>query len=131
MEKRKERIHEELEKLDSKKDSIKTQFENRKISEREFEVRNNRIKQEYKRIRDYYINACFLLSRVVREPKELNNKTSKKIERIKDTFLEIKIEIDNLQVKKMEGIITPNDIRNKNKLQEKLTALIENLDEIS
>lgn len=131
MEKKKERLSAELANLDSKKDIIKTQFENDKISEEEFEARSTRIKQEYKRIRDYYINACFLLSRVVREPKEVNIEVSKKIEGIKDTFLEIKIEIANLQVKKIEGIITPNDIRNKNKLEEKLTDLIENLDKLN
>nr|MDO8079271.1 hypothetical protein [Candidatus Freyarchaeota archaeon] len=131
MEKKKDRLYEELKNFDSKIDIIGTQFENGKISEEEFEVRKARIKQEYKRIREYYINACFLLSRVIREPKEVNIKVSKKVERIKNTFLEIKSEIDNLQVKKMEGVVTPKDIRNKNKLEEKLTDLIENLDKLA
>lgn len=130
MEKKKDRLYEELKKLDSKIDTIEKQFENGKISEEEFEVRKTRIKQEYKRIREYYINACFLLSRANLQSKEVNIKVYRKVERIKNTFLEIKSEIDDLQVKKMEGVITQKDIRNKNKLQEKLTALIQNLDEL-
>ncbi len=129
MEKKKHKLHAELKNLDSKIDIIEKQFINGKISEEEFETRKTRIKQEYTRIREYYINTCFLLSRVIRKPKEVN-KVSKKVESIKDTFLDIKIEIANLQVKKMEGVITPNDIRNKVKLQEKLTALIENLENL-
>jgi hypothetical protein len=131
MEKKKEKLYGELKKLESKIDIIEKQFENGKISEEEFEIRKTRIKQEYKKIREYYINACFLLSRASCGLKEVNIKVCKKVERIKNTFLEIKSEIDELQVKKMEGIITQKDIRNKNKLQEKLITLIENLDRLN
>ncbi|MGQ9721086.1 MAG: hypothetical protein ACUVXA_07165 [Candidatus Jordarchaeum sp.] len=131
IEKKKERLHAELKNLDSKIDIIETQLVNGKISEEEFEVKRNRIKQEYKRIREYYIHTCFLLSRLNRKSREVNIETAKSIERIKDAFFELKIEIENLQVKKFWGDITPNDIRCKNKLQERLTALIENLDELT
>lgn len=130
MEKKKDRLYEELKKVESKIDIIEAQFENGKISQEEFEIRTNKIKQEYKRIREYYINACFLLSRANREPIE-DVKVCKKVEKIKNTFLEIKSEIDNLQMKKVEGIITPKDVKNKDKLQEKLISLIENLDRIA
>lgn len=129
IEEKKERLYAELKNLDSKIDTIETKFKNGKISEGQFEARKTRIKHEYKRVREYYINACFLLSRVIRKPKEVNIKT-KIIEKIMDAFLDIKIEIDNLQVKKFDGTITPNDIRNKNKLQERLTTLIEKLDKL-
>ncbi|MEM3587140.1 MAG: hypothetical protein QXO71_07475 [Candidatus Jordarchaeaceae archaeon] len=130
MEKKKDRLYEELKKLESEMDTIETRLENGKISEDEFEVKKTRIKQEYKRIRECYINTCFLLSRTIREPKEAD-KLYKEVEKIRNTFLEIKSEIDNLQAKKMEGILTPRDIVNKNKLQEKLTSLIENLDKLT
>ncbi len=130
IEKKKERLYAELKDLDSKIDTIETQFKNGKISEGQFEARKTRIKHEYKRVREYYINACFLLSRAISKPKEVNIKASRIIEKIRDAFLDIKIEIDNLQGKKFDGTITPNDIRNKNKLQERLTTLIEKLDKL-
>ncbi len=126
---KKARLYAELKILDSEIDTIEAKFQNGKISEEEFEVRKTRIKNKYKRIREYYINTCLLLSRVTRKPVE-KVEASREIEKIRRNFLKLKCEIDDLQLKKYEGTITPSDIKNKEKIQKKLTILIENLEKL-
>jgi hypothetical protein len=128
MRRKKARLYAELKKLDSEIDTIEAQFRNGKISEEEFEVRKTRTKNKYKRIREYYVNTCLLLSRVTRKPTGEGVEASREIEKIRTNFLKLKGEIDNLHLKKSEGTITPSDIKNKEKIQRELTILIENLE---
>ncbi|MBS7250174.1 MAG: hypothetical protein KIH08_06235 [Candidatus Freyarchaeota archaeon] len=124
---KKARLYAELKNLDSEIDTIEAKLKNGKISEEEFEVRKTRIKNKYKRIREYYINTCLLLSRVTRKPIE-EVEASREIEKIRSNFLKLKSEIDELHLKKCEGTITPIDIKNKEKIQKELIILIENLE---
>ncbi|MEM2134937.1 MAG: hypothetical protein QW261_04295 [Candidatus Jordarchaeaceae archaeon] len=125
--KKKARLYAELKKLDSEIDTIEAKLKNGKISEEEFEIRKTRIKNKYKRIREYYINTCLLLSRVTRKPIE-QVEASREIEKIRSNFLKLKSEIDDLHLKKCEGTITPSDIKNKEKIQKELTILIQNIE---
>ena len=128
LDKKRKRFQTQLNSLDSLLDGLNLRLDARKISEEEFEAKITKIRREYNKLQKYYVNACFLLSRVIYKPEAFNTKAAQKIEKINNMFLKIKKEIEELQSKESEGNITSRDIKNKIKLQKKLINLIEKLD---
>ncbi|MHA1364745.1 MAG: hypothetical protein ACTSP1_19840, partial [Candidatus Freyarchaeota archaeon] len=55
---------------------------------------------------------------------------SKKVEKIQEKFLKIRMEIEELRRKEQEGTITPADVKRRDKLQKELVSLIKNLDKL-
>ncbi|MFB0561364.1 MAG: hypothetical protein ACETWM_09155, partial [Candidatus Lokiarchaeia archaeon] len=129
MQKDKERLRVELNKLGAQLESLNKQFESGKISETEFEAKKAKVEPDYDRVQKDYIHASLCLSRV---PPKLEAKptpeATKEMEKIQERFLKIRMEIEGLRRKELDGTISSKDIKRRDKLQKELVKLIEKLD---
>lgn len=128
--KERERLQAELNNLGSKLETLNQQLSGGIIGEGEFEARRTEIEPKYDKIQMDYVRASILLSKI---PYTLETvwetpKTHEEIEKIRDKFIEITMEIDSLQRKEQIGRISSKELKHKENLRKELTALIEKLD---
>ncbi|MFB0561390.1 MAG: hypothetical protein ACETWM_09285 [Candidatus Lokiarchaeia archaeon] len=126
----KERLQEELNKLGSKLENLNQQFSAGKIGATEFEARKAEIEPKYDKIQMDYIRANILLSKVpytLEATWEIPD-AKEKMEKIRNKFIKITMEIDELQRKEQGGSITSKELKRKEKLQKELMTLIEKMD---
>jgi len=125
-----ERLQEELNNLGSKLQELSQRYRERKISETDFEARKSQIEPKYEKIQMDYIRASIALSKVpyTMEAVWAESRDKEGIESIRDKFIEIRMEIDELQRKEREGTITTRELKRREKLRKDLTSLIKKLD---
>ncbi|MEM2144113.1 MAG: hypothetical protein QW279_02035 [Candidatus Jordarchaeaceae archaeon] len=132
MEAEKERLREELNGLGSQLELLSRQLENKAISKAEFEAGKARIEPEYDRVQNEYIRVSLFLSRVPPKlvAKKAKPEVAKEMEDIQERFLKIRMEIEELRRKEVEGTITSKDIKRRDKLHAELVELIGKLDKL-
>jgi hypothetical protein len=132
MESEKERLRLELNSLGSQLELLSNQLEAKIISKAEFEAGKARIEPQYDRVQNEYIRVSLFLSRV--PPKLVAKKAKpevvKEVEDIQEKFLKIRMEIEELRRKEVEGTITSKDIKRRDKLHAELVDLIGKLDKL-
>ncbi|MEM2985361.1 MAG: hypothetical protein QXL24_09065, partial [Candidatus Jordarchaeaceae archaeon] len=80
--------------------------------------------------KDYLYASLFLQRTPSQLAKETKPKIAKEMEKLQNSILEIKMKIDELEKKEMQGTITSTDIEQKRKLQKDLLSLIQKLDKL-
>jgi len=128
----KEKLQGELNRLGSQLESLKQRLEAGEISEAEFEARRAEIEPLYDRVQRDYIHASLFLSRTPSAvvARHITPEVSKKVEKIQEKFLKIRMEIEELKRKEQEGTITPADVKRRDKLQKEIVSLIKKLDKL-
>ncbi|MEM3562489.1 MAG: hypothetical protein QXR19_04630 [Candidatus Jordarchaeaceae archaeon] len=129
LQKSKEKLQTELNRLGSQLEDLAKQAEAGKISESKFEAAKAKIEPKYDEVQKEYIHTSLCLSRV--PPKlEAKPEVAKEVEKIQDRFLKIRMEIEGLRRKELDGTITQQDIKHRDKLRKELLKLIEKLDKL-
>nr|MDO8081357.1 hypothetical protein [Candidatus Freyarchaeota archaeon] len=132
LENEKERLRMELNNLGSQMEGLSKQVEAKEISKAEFEARTAKIEPEYDRFQNEFIRVSLFLSRAPSklEAKKVKPEVTEDVEKIQGRFLEIRMEIEELRRKEVEGTITSKDHKRRDKLQTELVSLIEKLDKL-
>ncbi|MEX2724945.1 MAG: hypothetical protein Q6367_013720 [Candidatus Freyarchaeota archaeon] len=129
LQKSKEKLQVELNRLGSQLEDLAKQAEAGKISESKFEAAKAKIEPKYDEVQKEYIHTSLCLSRV--PPKlEAKPEVAKDVEKIQDRFLKIRMEIEGLRRKELDGTITQQDIKRRDKLHKELLKLVEKLDKL-
>ncbi|MEX2750430.1 MAG: hypothetical protein Q6366_000950, partial [Candidatus Freyarchaeota archaeon] len=129
LQKSKEKLQTELNRLGSQLEDLAKQAEAGKISESKFEAAKAKIEPKYDEVQKEYIHTSLCLSRV--PPKlEAKPEVAKDVEKIQDRFLKIRMEIEGLRRKELDGTITQQDIKRRDKLHKELLKLVEKLDKL-
>ncbi|MBS7250930.1 MAG: hypothetical protein KIH08_10150 [Candidatus Freyarchaeota archaeon] len=125
-----EKLQEELNTLGAKLQKLNQEYREGKISEMDFTTRKAQMEPKYDKVQMDYIRASIILSKVPYTIESMWEVAQDKegIETIRDRFIEIRMQIDELQKKEQGGIITAKELKRKEKLQKELMSLIEKLD---
>ncbi|MEM2957595.1 MAG: hypothetical protein QW261_04885 [Candidatus Jordarchaeaceae archaeon] len=125
-----EKLQEELNILGSKLQKLNQEYREGKISEMDFAARKAQIEPKYDKVQMDYIRASIILSKAPYTIESMWEVAQDKegVETIRDRFIEIRMQIDELQKKEQEGAITAKELKRKEKLKKELMSLIEKLD---
>ncbi len=125
-----EKLQEELNNLGLKLQKLNQEYREGKISEMDFQARKSQIEPRYDKIQMDYIRTSIILSKVPYTIESMWEISQDKegIETIRDRFIEIRMQIDELQRKEQGGVITAKELKRKEKLKKELMNLIEQLD---
>lgn len=128
----KEKLQIELNRLGSQLEDLTQQLESGKISESKFEAARAKIEPKYDEVQKEYIHTSLCLSRVPPrlEAGKPTPEVTREVEKIQDRFLKIRMEIEELRRKELDGTITSQDIKRRDKLYKELMKLIEKLDKL-
>jgi len=128
----KEKLQMELNKLGSQLEDLTQQAESGKISESKYETARAKIEPKYDEVQKEYIHTSLCLSRVPPrlEAGKPTPEVTREVEKIQDRFLKIRMEIEELRRKELDGTITSQDIKRRDKLYKELMKLIEKLDKL-
>lgn len=132
LENEKEMLRAELNQLGAHMESLSKQVESKIISRAEFEARKARVEPEYDRVQNEYIRVSLFLSRAPSklEAKRVKPEVTEDVEKIQERFLKIRMEIEELRRKEVDGTITSKDHKRRDKLHSELVELIEKLDKM-
>ncbi|WXG42328.1 MAG: hypothetical protein WED07_16440 [Candidatus Freyarchaeum deiterrae] len=132
LENEKAKLQGELNNLGSQLETLNKQFEAKEISKAEFEAGTAEIDPEYDMVQKEYIRVSLFLSRVppTTKAKKVKPEATEDVEKIQENFLKLRMEIEELRRKELEGKITEKDHKRRDKLQSELVSLIEKLEKL-
>ncbi|MFB0561362.1 MAG: hypothetical protein ACETWM_09145 [Candidatus Lokiarchaeia archaeon] len=127
--KRKEKLKKKINKYGAKLEELKSMYDSGEIDFKKYVFERYKTEAKYDKVQKEYIYASLFLQRVSPklEAERVTPKVTKKIENIQNRFLKVRVEIEELERKEWEGVITSKDIERREKLQRELFALIEEL----
>lgn len=108
---------------------MKANHDSGKLSDEEYTIKRLKTEFKYDQVQKDYIYASLFLSKAPTET-AVTPKAAQELEEIQKRFMEIRLEIDELRKKEVDGTITQEDRVNNEKLQKELMRLVDRLDKI-
>ncbi len=130
--KNKDKLQKNVNKYGAKLEELKSRYDSGELDFKKYIFERYKTEAKYDKVQKDYLYASLFLSRApsMVEAKPVKPKDLEKMENIQNRFLEIRREIEELRKKELEGTITSNDIERREKLQEEIMTLMENLDKL-
>ncbi|WXG39386.1 MAG: hypothetical protein WED07_00895 [Candidatus Freyarchaeum deiterrae] len=126
---KKKELQGELNKYGAQLEEMKANHDSGKLSDEEYTIKRLKTEFKYDQVQKDYIYASLFLSKAPTET-AVTPKAAQELEEIQKRFMEIRLEIDELRKKEVDGTITQEDRVNNEKLQKELMRLVDRLDKI-
>ncbi len=127
--KSKDKLQKKVNKYGAKLENLKSKYDSGEIDFKKYIVERYKTEAKYDKTQKDYIYASLFLQRVpsALEAERVTPQATKQLEKIQNRFFEVRAEIEELEKKEWQGVITSTDIERREKLQRELFALIEEL----
>nr|MDO8077803.1 hypothetical protein [Candidatus Freyarchaeota archaeon] len=129
--KKREKLQKKVNKYGARLEELKSKYDSGEIDFKKYIVERYKTEAKYDKVQKDYIYTSLFLSRVTSTPgAALAAPEAEKIKKIQKRFLQVKKEIEELQRREREGVITSKDVERKEKLQKELLKLMDELDRL-
>ncbi|MFB0561363.1 MAG: hypothetical protein ACETWM_09150 [Candidatus Lokiarchaeia archaeon] len=124
-----DKMQKKVNKYGGKLEKQKAKYDSGEIDFKKYIVERYKTEAKFDKVQREYIYASLFLQRKPSpmEPKKVTPKATQEMEKIQKRFFEVRAEIEELERKEWQGVITSTDIERKERLQRELFALIEEL----